>query len=75
MGMVIDKRTLTKTATSLAGVLGPLITYLLAAVPAPGDTSCTLSAVHASTIQAMLSDRNSSCVYNVTLDSILAGVV
>eukprot|EP01043_Picozoa_sp_COSAG02_P020119 COSAG02_NODE_985_length_15457_cov_108.738247_7_plen_535_part_00 len=82
MGTVIDLKMLDKLMWKLYGALTTMAPLAIAystfgagkAHPPSGDT-CALSAVHASTIQAMLSDRNASCVYNMTLESILRGAV
>jgi hypothetical protein len=41
-----------------------------------GDSECALSSVQASSIQATVAlFRNSSCVYNMTVESILNGAM
>lgn len=39
-----------------------------------GGEQCTLSARETSTIRGFLSQRNSSCTYNMTVESLLGGI-
>ena len=41
---------------------------------ATGGEQCTLSARETSTIRGLLSQRNSSCTYNMTVESLLGGI-
>ena len=57
----------------LATVIGTLLT--LSTPPATGgDNECALSSVQTSSIQSAMLERNSSCAYNMTVDSVLGAV-
>ena len=64
-------------AVKLYGFLATVITTLLtlSAPPATGgDNECALSSVQTSSIQSAMLERNSSCAYNMTVDSVLGAV-
>ena len=61
----------------LYGVLATVIGTLLTLSTSPttgGDNECALSSVQTSSIQSATMERNSSCAYNMTVESVL-GVV
>ena len=78
MGTVVDKKTLKGGAAKLYGYLATIVAALLALNTAAvaGDELCTLGAKQRVKFQAaantILGGGNSSCVYGMTLDSILA---
>lgn len=83
LGYVIDMKLLHKLGFQLVAVVSGLAPVVLAAsiynsVPAgsgPTDVSfaCELSDTQTVAIRSVMLERNTSCTYNVTLESILAG--
>ena len=69
MGIVIDKKTLGATAAKLAPLIAPLYSYV--AIHSGGEEKCGLTAAQTSTIKSAMVGHNSSCLYNMTLSSIL----
>ena len=78
-GIVIDKRSMVAYAAKLYTTLAAVVTTLLAFEADPSAAStrnneCALSSVQAGSIQATMAPwRNFSCVYNMTVESILGG--
>ena len=74
-GKVIDTKTMRKFAIQLYTGLATLITALLALQTPHGGIAgeaCSLSSTQAGSIRAAMAPwRNSSCVYNKTLETIL----
>ena len=73
-GTVIDTKAMTKYAVKLYAALTTLFTALLTLqIPHGGvGSECALSSIQASSIQAAMAPwRNSSCVYNMTLETAL----
>jgi len=76
-GVVIDKKSMKAYAAKLYGFLATLIATLLTLSTPPatgGDNECALSSVQTSSIQSAMLERNSSCAYNMTVDSVLGAV-
>jgi hypothetical protein len=77
---VIDKKSMglyaAKLYTTLATVVATLLAFETERLAAStGDNECTLSSVQASSIQATVAlFRNSSCVYNMTVESTLGAM-
>lgn len=71
---VIDRTTLVNAAVQLAGVFSSISAVLLAMTESRshGDRArCDLSNVQVDTMKALFTERNTSCVYNVTVEEIL----
>ena len=67
-------RTLKDIFVAMAGVLSTVLPVILALKPTPvvlGTNACAMSAQEIATIQSTMMGRNASCLYNMTLDSIL----
>ena len=76
-GTVIDKKSMKAWAAKLYGFLATVIGALLTLSTPPatgGDNECALSSVQTSSIQSAMLERNSSCAYNMTVDSVLGAV-
>ena len=79
---VIDTKSLATYAVKLYGALVTLFTTLLAiqgkeelATPTAGENECALSSLQTSSIQLAMLERNSSCAYSMTVDSVLETVL
>ena len=79
-GVVVDKRTLKNIALAIGGGLTTLVTTLLALsedaeMPSASSGVCGLSESENEAIRAMVNtflvQRNATCVFNVTIDSIM----
>ena len=74
---VIDKKSMAAYAATLYTALGSVVTALLAFEAeqldaSAGDNECALSSAQAGSIQATMAPwRNSSCVYNMTIEAAL----
>ena len=75
---VVNRKFLTVLGVKLLGSLATLYTLIIsldddsaASASIVGEDVCQLSGVQIGTIQSVLADRNVSCFYNVTLDTIL----
>ena len=82
MGTVIDKSVLKRTAAKIGSLFAaglPIISALrtmdstMCVADTCGVDSCELSDIASSTIRSLLSERNASCVYNMTIEDILSG--
>jgi hypothetical protein len=75
LGRVVDRSTLTTVFGSMSALLGTVIPIFLALQPhrlGSADTAlCSLSDSEVRSIQGLLSARNQSCLYNVTIDTVL----
>lgn len=75
LGRVVDRSTLTTVFGSMSALLGTVIPIFLALQPhrlGSADTAlCSLSDSEVRSIQGLLSGRNQSCLYNVTIDTVL----
>ena len=67
-GKVIDKKTLRNVFVAMNVTL---IFVLRPVSIAAGTDSCSLDAGQVQVVKGMLLDRNSSCVYNETIESVL----
>ena len=76
LGRIVDKqmlKTIFLTIVSTSVTAFPLIVSLRhGAAASPGLSPCGLSNVQRNTIQALMEERNKTCAFNMTLDSILA---
>ena len=72
-GTVISTKAMTKYAVKLYAALTTLVTTLLTLqIPHGVGSECALSSMQAGSIQAAMAPwRNSSCVYNMTLETAL----
>ena len=74
---VIDKKSMAAYAATLYTALGSVVAALLAFEAeqldaSAGDNECALSSAQAGSIQATMAPwRNSSCVYNMTIEAAL----
>ena len=78
---VINTKSLKTYAVKLYGALVTVFTTLLAiqheeelAAPTAGENECALSSLQTSLIQLAMLERNSSCAYSMSVDSVL-GIV
>jgi hypothetical protein len=78
---VIDNKSMATYAVKLYSALVTVFTTLLTiqgkgglAAPTAGENECALSSLQTSSIQLAMLERNSSCAYNMTVDSVL-GIV
>jgi len=79
---VIDNKSMATYAVKLYSALVTVFTTLLtiqgkgglAAPAAGGENECALSSLQTSSIQLAMLERNSSCAYNMTVDSVLGAV-
>lgn len=76
VGRVVDRSSLTTVLASMSALLGTIIPIFLALQPhrlSSADASlCSLSDAEVQSIQGLLSGRNQSCLYNMTIDNVLA---
>ena len=77
-GGILDRSSLMKIFAAMSGALGTVVPLFFAMQPrsdtvAAAATSdvCALSSSAILGIQGMLSERNASCVYNITIDEVL----
>jgi hypothetical protein len=71
---VIDRTTLVNAAVQLAGVFSSISAVLLAmAQPSSSGegTQCELTNVQVDAMKALFTERNTSCIYNVTVEEVL----
>ena len=73
---VLDRRSLRSFSLWLVGVVGTVVTALIALDEAThfGAGACALTAQESASIKAAMSARNSSCAYNMSLETVLGMV-
>ena len=72
---VLDRRSLRSFSLWLVGVVGTVVTALIALDEAAhfGAGACSLTAQESASIRVAMSARNASCAYNMSLASVLSG--
>ena len=74
---ILDRRSLRGFSLWLVGIVGTVVTALIALNDeaghfGAGNAACALSAQESASIRAAMESRNASCSYNMTIDYILA---